>query len=34
VTHLFNHQTHHRGQVLLTQAGERPSDTDLPFMPE
>jgi len=36
VTHLFNHQTHHRGQVhcMLTQAGVRPSDTDLPFMPE
>ena len=36
VTHLFNHQTHHRGQVhcMLTQAGEQPSDTDLPFMPE
>ena len=36
VTHLFNHQTHHRGQVhcLLTQAGGKPSDTDLPFMPE
>jgi uncharacterized damage-inducible protein DinB len=36
VTHLFNHQTHHRGQVhcMLTQAGGRPSDTDLPFMPE
>jgi uncharacterized damage-inducible protein DinB len=36
VTHLFNHQTHHRGQVhcMLTQAGERPTDTDLPFMPE
>jgi uncharacterized damage-inducible protein DinB len=36
VTHLFNHQTHHRGQVhcMLTQAGERPSHTDLPFMPE
>jgi uncharacterized damage-inducible protein DinB len=34
VTHLFNHQTHHRGQVhcMLTQAGIRPSDTDLPFM--
>jgi uncharacterized damage-inducible protein DinB len=34
VTHLFNHQTHHRGQVhcLLTQAGGRPSDTDLPFL--
>jgi uncharacterized damage-inducible protein DinB len=36
VTHMFNHQTHHRGQVhcMLTQAGGRPSDTDLPFMPE
>jgi uncharacterized damage-inducible protein DinB len=36
VTQLFNHATHHRGQVhcMLTQAGGRPSDTDLPFMPE
>jgi uncharacterized damage-inducible protein DinB len=36
ITHLFNHQTHHRGQVhcLLTQAGGKPSATDLPFMPE
>jgi uncharacterized damage-inducible protein DinB len=36
VTHLFNHQTHHRGQVhcLLTQAGGKPHDTDLPFMAE
>lgn len=35
VTHLFNHQTHHRGQVhcLLTQLGAKPEDTDLPFMP-
>ncbi|MEA2835012.1 MAG: hypothetical protein QOG66_3214 [Methylobacteriaceae bacterium] len=34
VTHYFNHQTHHRGQVhcMLTQAGIRPGDTDLPFM--
>jgi uncharacterized damage-inducible protein DinB len=33
VTHLFNHQTHHRGQVhcMLTQAGARPGTTDLPF---
>jgi uncharacterized damage-inducible protein DinB len=33
VTHLFNHQTHHRGQVhcLLTQAGAKPGTTDLPF---
>jgi uncharacterized damage-inducible protein DinB len=31
VTHLFNHQTHHRGQVhaLLTQCGQRTGDTDL-----
>jgi uncharacterized damage-inducible protein DinB len=36
ITHMFNHQTHHRGQVhcLLTQAGGKPSDTDLPFMPD
>jgi uncharacterized damage-inducible protein DinB len=36
VTHLFNHQTHHRGQVhcMLTQAGGRPHDTDLPLMAE
>jgi uncharacterized damage-inducible protein DinB len=34
VTHMFNHQTHHRGQVhcLLTQAGAKPGTTDLPFM--
>jgi uncharacterized damage-inducible protein DinB len=31
VGHLFNHQTHHRGQVttLLTQAGQDPGVTDL-----
>ena len=36
VMHLFNHQTHHRGQVhaMLTAAGARPDDTDLPFMPD
>jgi uncharacterized damage-inducible protein DinB len=36
VTHMFNHQTHHRGQVhcMLTQAGGRPQATDLPFMPD
>lgn len=36
VTHLFNHQTHHRGQVhaMLTSAGAKPEDTDLPFMPD
>ncbi len=34
IVHLFNHQTHHRGQVhcMLTQAGVRPGVTDLPFM--
>ncbi len=34
VTHLFNHGTHHRGQVhaMLTAAGIRPEDTDLPFI--
>ena len=33
---VFNHQTHHRGQVhaMLTAAGAAPSDTDVPFMPE
>ncbi len=36
VTHLFNHQTHHRGQLttLLSQLGIDPGVTDLPFMPE
>ena len=36
VMQLFNHQTHHRGQVhaMLTAAGQQPNDTDLPFMPE
>ena len=36
VTHLFNHQTHHRGQVhaMLTSAGAKPDDTDLFLMPE
>jgi uncharacterized damage-inducible protein DinB len=31
VVHVFNHQTHHRGQVhaMLTAAGARPDDTDL-----
>ncbi len=34
ITHFFNHQTHHRGQVhaMLTAAGATPDDTDLPFM--
>ena len=36
LTHFFNHQTHHRGQVhaMLTAAGARPGDTDLFIMPE
>ncbi|MEM9030535.1 MAG: DinB family protein [Pseudomonadota bacterium] len=36
VTHMFNHQTHHRGQVhaMLTAAGARPEKTDIPFMPQ
>jgi uncharacterized damage-inducible protein DinB len=36
VTHMFNHQTHHRGQVhaMLTAAGARPDDTDLMLMAE
>ena len=35
VTHFFNHQTHHRGQVhcMITQCGIRPPDTDLPMLP-
>jgi uncharacterized damage-inducible protein DinB len=35
VTHLFNHQAHHRGQVttLLAQRGLDVGSTDLPFMP-
>jgi uncharacterized damage-inducible protein DinB len=34
VTHLFNHQAHHRGQVttLLSQCGLDMGSTDLPFM--
>ncbi len=33
--HMFNHQTHHRGQVhaMLTAVGASPEDTDIPFMP-
>jgi uncharacterized damage-inducible protein DinB len=31
VAHMFNHQTHHRGQAhaLITRAGEKTGDTDL-----
>ena len=36
VTHMFNHETHHRGQVttLLSQLGLDMGTTDIPFMPE
>ena len=35
VTHLFNHGTHHRGQIttLLSQHGVDVGQTDIPFMP-
>jgi uncharacterized damage-inducible protein DinB len=34
VTHMFNHQTHHRGQVhcMLTQCWIKPDPTDLPYL--
>jgi uncharacterized damage-inducible protein DinB len=34
VAHLFNHQTHHRGQAhaLITRAGAATGDTDLPWV--
>ena len=36
VTHFFNHQTHHRGQLttLLKQAGVDPGVTDLLWLPD
>lgn len=36
IMQVFNHQTHHRGQVhaMLTAAGVMPDDTDIPFMPD
>jgi len=36
VVHVFNHQTHHRGQVhaMLTAADANPDDTDLFLMPQ
>ena len=36
VAHMFNHQTHHRGQVhaMMTAAGASPEATDIPFMPD
>jgi uncharacterized damage-inducible protein DinB len=34
IAHMFNHQTHHRGQVhaMLTAAGQKPAATDIAFM--
>lgn len=34
MAHLFNHQTHHRGQIhgMLTAAGASPEPTDLPML--
>lgn len=36
LVHVFNHGTHHRGQLhaMLTAAGARLPDTDLAFLPE
>ncbi|KIN64967.1 DinB family protein [Sulfitobacter noctilucicola] len=36
ITHMFNHQTHHRGQVhaMLTSTNKRTPTTDIVFMPE
>ncbi|KEJ87996.1 DinB family protein [Sulfitobacter donghicola DSW-25 = KCTC 12864 = JCM 14565] len=36
VAHMFNHQTHHRGQIsqMLSAAGITPPVSDLVFMPE
>lgn len=35
IVHMFNHQTHHRGQIhaMLTAAGARPGETDLVVLP-
>ena len=35
VTHMFNHQTHHRGQLttLIKQLGYDPGVTDIPWLP-
>lgn len=35
VTHMFNHQTHHRGQItaLIKQLGCDPGVTDIPWLP-
>lgn len=36
ILQMFNHQTHHRGQVhgMLTACGVKTDDTDVPFMPD
>ena len=35
IVHMFNHATHHRGQIhaMLTAEGQKPDDTDLCFLP-
>ena len=35
IVHILNHATHHRGQIhmMLTALGQKPDDTDIPFMP-
>lgn len=35
MAHVFNHQTHHRGQIttLIKQLGIDPGITDLPWLP-
>ncbi len=36
ITHMFNHQTHHRGQIsqMLSDIGVAPAVSDIVFMPE
>ena len=36
IVHIFNHATYHRGQIhmMLTAAGAKPDDTDIPIMPQ
>ncbi|MEL6374393.1 MAG: DinB family protein [Pseudomonadota bacterium] len=36
VMHMFNHQTHHRGQIhgVLTRYGAPPLTSDIPFVPD
>jgi len=36
IAHMFNHQTHHRGQIsqMLSEMGVKPPVSDIVFMPE